>query len=75
MAHSQFITMEVHRTGICPLCFTAVYASPVVQQREELWREIEDFAGQVDKPWMLAGDFNETKNLEERDHGGDEMLH
>ena len=24
-------------------------------------------------PWLLVGDINETKSLDERDHGGDEM--
>ena len=27
----------------------------------------------INVPWMLAGDFNETRSLEERDHGGKEM--
>ena len=75
IAHSQFITMKVHWKRMRMWCFTTVYASLAVEEREELWREIEAFIGSVDKPWMLAGDFNEAKNLEERDHGGDEMLH
>jgi len=72
-AQPQFITMEIVSSGVRPWFFTAIYASPVAHQREVLWRGIEGFAGIVDKPWLLAGDFNETKNLEERDHGGDEM--
>ena len=41
--------------------------------REQLWCELESFSGSINIPWMLAGDFNETKNMEERDHGGDDM--
>ena len=36
VAHPQFITMDVHRPGMLLWCFTAVYASPVAQYREEL---------------------------------------
>ncbi|KAJ8443567.1 hypothetical protein Cgig2_020654 [Carnegiea gigantea] len=35
--------------------------------------ELSHLAYRTNQPWMLAGDFNETKSLEERDHGGCEM--
>ena len=73
-AHPQFITSQVHRRGMQPWCFTVVYASPSPQLREQLWCEMEAFSGSVKMPWMFAGDFNETKNIEERDHGGDDMV-
>jgi len=72
-SHRQFVTMEVTRRGIRPWLFTAVYASPIQQIREELWTELSIFAGVTSAPWMLAGDFNETRNLDERDHGGRDM--
>jgi len=75
-SHTQYVTMEVHRRGLQPWIFTSIYASPSLYIRDQLWRQIEDFAGSNIAPWMLAGDFNETKSdfnetksLNERDHG------
>jgi len=34
---------------------------------------LEIFAGSTRKPWLLPGDFNETRSLDERDHGGGDM--
>jgi len=42
--HAQYVTMEVHRQGLHPWIFTAIYASPALPNREQLWREIEVFA-------------------------------
>ncbi|XP_074315315.1 uncharacterized protein LOC141651506 [Silene latifolia] len=68
--HPQYITMEISRNSGVPWFFTAVYASPNPQDRRELWTELADFARRNNHPWMVAGDFNETRNLTER-HGGD----
>ncbi|KAJ8444213.1 LOW QUALITY PROTEIN: hypothetical protein Cgig2_028094 [Carnegiea gigantea] len=61
--HAQFITAE----------FTAIYASPHLSFREVLWNKLEEHASNVNIPWLLAGDFNETRNLDERGHGGHDM--
>ncbi|KAK9689451.1 hypothetical protein RND81_09G059800 [Saponaria officinalis] len=66
--HSQFITVEVSRTGGVPWFFTAVYASPDPTNRRELWSELENFAHTNGCPWILARDFNETRSLSKR-HG------
>jgi len=50
-----------------------VYASPSLHCRGELWDKLSHFASKTTQPWMLAGDFNETKSLKERDHGGSDM--
>ncbi|XP_074296800.1 uncharacterized protein LOC141627423 [Silene latifolia] len=71
--HAQFITLEVSRTGGVPWLFTAVYASPDPTNRRALWTELEDFARTNNKPWLLAGDFNETRSLGER-HGGNASM-
>jgi len=65
--------MEVLQQGLPPWTFTAIYASPLCSMREQLRQEIEFFAESNTTPWLLAGDFNETINLSERDHGSDEM--
>ncbi|XP_074287668.1 uncharacterized protein LOC141612819 [Silene latifolia] len=71
--HSQFITVEVTRSGDLPWFFTAVYASPNPYNRHDLWKELEQYAHQNNCPWLLAGDFNETRSLAER-HGGDQNM-
>jgi len=42
--------------------------------REALWQELQRATATYRKPWILAGDFNETTCLAERNHGGPEML-
>jgi len=65
-SHPQFVPMEVCRGGETPWFFTAVYASPNETLRQELWAKLSSFGCHYDSPWLLAGDFNETKNMEER---------
>lgn len=72
-SHYQFVTLEVKGKGLRLWLFKAVYASPQPHAREELWAELTNVAGNTTMPWLLVGDFNETKSLDERDHGGDEM--
>ncbi|XP_074271727.1 uncharacterized protein LOC141595661 [Silene latifolia] len=62
--------MEISRNSGVPWFLTAVYASPDPQNRRELWLELADFAKRNNHPWMVAGDFNETRSLTER-HGRD----
>ncbi|XP_074289440.1 uncharacterized protein LOC141614592 [Silene latifolia] len=64
---------EVSRRGEEPWFFSAIYASPNPQNRNELWAELERYAKNNNYPWMLAGDFNETRSLAER-HGGDHNM-
>ncbi|XP_021726905.1 uncharacterized protein LOC110694051 [Chenopodium quinoa] len=46
--------------------FTAIYASPDPSKRSELWYEFRKFADNNNQPWLLAGDFNETRYSWER---------
>ncbi|XP_074318437.1 uncharacterized protein LOC141655247 [Silene latifolia] len=71
--HAQFITVEIARNGEFPWFFSAVYASPDPTNRRELWLELENFARTNNRPWIMAGDFNETRSLTER-HGGDSNM-
>ncbi|KAK9689271.1 hypothetical protein RND81_09G048000 [Saponaria officinalis] len=71
--HSQYITIEVARLGETPWLFSAVYASPNPSNRVALWSELERFARNNNHPWLVAGDFNETRSLAER-HGGDQNM-
>ena len=72
--HEQYITMAIRFKHHLEWILTIVYANPHAPRCEALWHELEVFASHCNKPWLLAGDFNKTVNLEERNHGGEEML-
>jgi len=72
-AHEQFISMEINIGGMRSWYFIAVYANPHPYLREDLWNKLESQAESFQRPWILAGDFNETRNLDERNHGGPDM--
>ncbi|KAJ8422962.1 hypothetical protein Cgig2_002711 [Carnegiea gigantea] len=38
------------------------------------YRRIQHYRATIQQPWLFAGNFNETASLEERNHGGIEML-
>lgn len=59
--HPQFITMDIKRIGSPPWYFTSVYASPDPNKRKKLWQELKSFAALHNKPWLVAGDFNDTR--------------
>ncbi|XP_074292463.1 uncharacterized protein LOC141619337 [Silene latifolia] len=71
--HQQFITIKMSRNRSFPWLFSAVYASPDPTNRKELSVELETLVRQNDKPWLLAGDFDKTRNLNER-HGGNSSM-
>ncbi|XP_071928172.1 uncharacterized protein [Coffea arabica] len=48
------------------LHFSAVYAKCTWVGRRDLWRAMEEIAGGLDGPWMVAGDFNVISKAEER---------
>ncbi|KAJ8443511.1 hypothetical protein Cgig2_016994 [Carnegiea gigantea] len=73
-AHEHYVTMEIKQRRHLKWVCTVVYASPHVQMREILWAELQQFASQCTHLWLIAGDFNETINLKERNHGGPDML-
>jgi len=72
--HEQFITVEIKRRRQAKWLFTVVYAYPHVQERENLWDELQQFATNCTKPWLIGGHFNETISLEERNHGSPDMI-
>ena len=69
-SHEQFVTVGIRTQGRLGWFVTFVYASPHSHIREVLWQQLHSFAVDYRKPWLLAGDFNETVSLEERNHGG-----
>jgi len=73
-SHEQFVTVEVKPQGVTSWLLSFVCASPQLNTRAILWQQLQQLASEYAKPWLLAGDFNETTGLEERNHGGPEML-
>ena len=69
----QFVTMKVQRRNEKPWMLTTVYASPNELVRQSLWLELNAFGQHCDVPWLLAGDFNETRTVEERCNCSDEL--
>ena len=46
--------------------FTTIYASPFVELRAKLWREMESLSLSVSKAWMMAKDLNDIRDLSEK---------
>ncbi|XP_029150708.1 uncharacterized protein [Arachis hypogaea] len=63
IVHKQFIHLEVQWDKDQRWMFTAVYGSPQVGRRRELWKGLEDIAGTIEGPWCLGGDFNSVLTL------------
>ncbi|KAK4714105.1 hypothetical protein R3W88_020012 [Solanum pinnatisectum] len=58
---SQSIHCLVNDINGTLVCFTTViYASNSIEQRKELWAELALIKQGVDKPWIIAGDFNDV---------------
>ncbi|XP_056694850.1 uncharacterized protein [Spinacia oleracea] len=73
-AHGQHLTIEIAKIGDTPWLFSAVYASPDSIARRELWKALEYAKQNFSGPWLLTGDFNETRTMDERHGvGGSEM--
>ncbi|KAL2941061.1 Zeaxanthin epoxidase chloroplastic [Bienertia sinuspersici] len=53
--------MEIVHTSEVPWAFTAVYASPNPTKRKDLWSSLTDYASSHNLPWIIGGDFNDTR--------------
>ncbi|KAL8152864.1 LOW QUALITY PROTEIN: hypothetical protein V2J09_010624 [Rumex salicifolius] len=63
--------VDIHRVNIHrPVVtveglFFAIYNNPSPINREMLWEQLLDLKTDVNHPWLLMGDFNETLNMGE----------
>jgi len=63
--HDQLVTVGIKIEGQVAWFLTVIYASPHVHIRDNLWPVLTKFATSCEKPWLLAGDFNETATMDE----------
>ncbi|KAI9070629.1 hypothetical protein K1719_047409, partial [Acacia pycnantha] len=62
----QFLYCRLNLNGK-EMLFTAVYASPCEQKRQQVWSMLYGLAMEIHEPWLVAGDFNEIKSpMEQR---------
>lgn len=45
--HEQFIMMNITQVGTIPWYITAIYMIPDPSKRQDLWRELKDFANTI----------------------------
>lgn len=51
-------------------CFSFIYASTLYVNRRDLWVELEHLSYDMDIPWLVAGDFNDTLGSHEQSGRG-----
>ncbi|KAL7173402.1 hypothetical protein ACSBR2_032794 [Camellia fascicularis] len=59
---SQVIYATVHKEDYEEWVLAAVYASPNPILCDQMWDDLENVAESIDKPWLVAGDFNDYAN-------------
>ncbi|BBG96503.1 hypothetical protein Prudu_005325 [Prunus dulcis] len=62
----QSISASVAWPGQSPWLFTAVYTSPCGIKRAKLWEYLSFIADCQHLPWLIAGDFNEMLNVNDK---------
>ncbi|XP_028113326.1 uncharacterized protein LOC114311381 [Camellia sinensis] len=65
-ACTQPITAIISRQDFQDWVLSAVYASPNPNKRDELWEQLTTIAQSMDKPWLVAGDFNDFSSPNEK---------
>ncbi|XP_028068131.1 uncharacterized protein LOC114270746 isoform X1 [Camellia sinensis] len=65
MVSPQAIHTTIHKENYEDWVIAAVYASPDPVLCNQLWKDLEDKAETMDKPWLVAWDFNDYASLNE----------
>ncbi|XP_015158439.1 uncharacterized protein [Solanum tuberosum] len=67
---SQSIHCLINGNNGTLVCFiTVIYAYNSIEQRKVLWAELSSIEQMVDKPWLIAGDFNAVLYPNDRVYG------
>ncbi|XP_019236935.1 PREDICTED: uncharacterized protein LOC109217163 [Nicotiana attenuata] len=68
--HQQFIHGIVKSgSDTVQFAFTAVYGLHPIANRSDLWNNLRELEEQMTIPWLLMGDFNAIKDMEDRMNG------
>ncbi|OMO50810.1 reverse transcriptase [Corchorus capsularis] len=62
----QLVHAFVERPGESKFLLSVIYASPILEIRRRLWDSLIEFAGSVDVPWLVMGDFNDVLSSNEK---------
>ncbi|KAI8019049.1 hypothetical protein LOK49_LG04G00938 [Camellia lanceoleosa] len=62
----QVIHATIHKEDYEEWVLAVVYASPNPLLRENFWNELKEVANSMEKPWLVAKDFNDYGNQSER---------
>lgn len=65
----QFLNLQVQVHQAQHWFFTAVYASPVEDNRRELWNALSGIADTIGGQWLVTGDFNDIDSPVEKKGG------
>lgn len=57
-SYTQLVHMRIGMANMVPWYFTAIYGSPQMQIRQDLWRDLRQIALGCNGPWLAVGDFN-----------------
>ncbi|KAL7245045.1 hypothetical protein ACSBR2_000394 [Camellia fascicularis] len=63
---NQYIQATIHKEDYEEWIFSAVYANSNPATRDNLWKELERTANNMNQPWLVAGDFNDFTDLSEK---------
>ncbi|KAL7247828.1 hypothetical protein ACSBR2_002690 [Camellia fascicularis] len=66
IANSQLIQVTVKRENYEEWVLAAVYASPNLGIRQNVWNDLENTSSSMVRPWLIAGDFNDIMGQNER---------
>ncbi|KAI8007413.1 hypothetical protein LOK49_LG07G02848 [Camellia lanceoleosa] len=62
----QVIHVIVHKEDYEEWVLAAVHAGPNPILRDQLWKDLEDIAGNMQQPWLVAEEFNDFAHQRER---------
>lgn len=64
--NKQFIRAKMGNKSSLTLNVTIVYGNKDYRQREELWKDLIFLSNQINRPWLLIGNFNAIRSTTER---------
>lgn len=72
---AQFIHMQIISKQGPEWMFTVIYAIPNNIIRRSLWDNMKVIATNIDRSWLVAGDFNDIVDANEKKGGGNVSAH